>query len=151
MSDIDILLVEDNPEDIHLIEQTFEDRNLQGSLYVVKSGTEAFDWLHQRDEFADAPRPDLVLMDLNLPAISGQTVLEKIKSDDQLKWMPVIVLTGSKSETELINAYETYANACLIKPVDPEEFADLIQTVTEFWDSTVALTSISDSVDDPQR
>lgn len=136
---MDILLVEDNPGDAHLIGRAFEERGLPGELYTVKTGDEALDWLYRRDDFADAPRPDLVLLDLNVPSTSGQTVLEEIKSDSRLKRTPVVVLTGSQSEDDLVEAYEGYANACLIKPVDPDEFGDLVELLAKFWVSTVAL------------
>lgn len=141
MDDIDILLVEDNHGDVHLIERAFETRNLTGTLHATQTGDEALDWLFQRDDFADAPRPDLVLLDLNLPATSGQDILEEIKSDPGLKRIPVIVLTSSQSEDDLIEAYEACANACLRKPVNPEEFADHIQQFAEFWVSTAVLPS----------
>ncbi|GAB3664756.1 response regulator [Halopiger thermotolerans] len=147
-ADLEILLVEDNHGDIHLIEQAFADRNLPGELHSVQTGKEALDWLYRRDAFADAPRPELVILDLNLPAISGQTVLEEIKSDPELKRIPVIVLTGSESEDDLIRAYDACANACLHKPVDPLEFADRLQSVVEFWHSIAALPSVSDGDDE---
>ena len=149
MSDIDILLVEDNPGDITLIEQAFEDRDIPGIVHTVRTGDEALDWVYQRNEFAEAPRPDLVLLDLNLPGTSGHGILEEIKSDPQLKRLPVIVLTGSNSEKDVTEAYEDHANACLIKPVDPDEFADLVETFAEFWVSSATLPSIPDSVGDP--
>lgn len=139
MDDIDILLVEDNHGDVYLIERAFESRDLPGTLHSVQTGDEALDWLYQRGDFADAPHPNLVLLDLNLPATSGHTVLKKVKSDPQLRRLPVVVLTSSRSEDDLTEVYEEFANACLIKPVDPEEFADLIQSFTEFWISRVTL------------
>lgn len=139
MEHVNILLVEDNQGDVTLIERAFEERGLPGALHVVQTGDEALDWLYQRDEFAEAPRPDLVLLDLNLPATSGHAVLEELKSDPDLKRLPVIVLTSSQSRDDLTGAYERFANACLIKPVDPEEFADRIQTFAEFWISAVTL------------
>ncbi|MFC4439103.1 MULTISPECIES: response regulator [Natrialbaceae] len=141
MDDIDILLVEDNHGDIHLVERAFDTRALTGTLHTVQTGDDALDWLHQRGEFADAPRPDLVLLDLNLPGTSGHTVLEESKSDPDLRRVPVIVLTSSRAEDDLIDAYDTHANACLIKPVDPEEFADRIQAFVEFWVTTATLPS----------
>ena len=151
MSDINILLAEDNPGDIHLIEQTFEERSLQGTLHTVRTGDAALDWLYQRNEFTEARRPDIVLLDLNLPATGGQTVLKEIKSDPQLKSIPVIILTGSESERELLEAYMEYANACLTKPPDWEALADLIEAFAEFWVSTAALPSIHDSAVDTHR
>ena len=144
MSDIDILLIEDNSGDVRLIERAFETRELPGTLHAVQTGEEALDWLYQRDDFAEAPRPDLVLLDLNLSATSGQDMLEEIKSEPRMKRIPVIILTSSQSEEDLIEVYEKYANAYLLKPVDPEEFADLIQTFTEFWVDVAALPPTAD-------
>lgn len=142
MTDIDILLVEDNHGDVHLIEQAFQTRELQGTLHTVQTGDEALDWLYQRDEFAEAPRPDLLLLDLNLPATSGHTVLEEIKSDPHLRRLPVIVLTSSQSEEDVVAVYEECANACLRKPVDPEEFADHLQSLVDFWGSVAVLPPV---------
>ncbi|MFC6763867.1 response regulator [Natrinema soli] len=139
MNTIDILLVEDNDGDIHLIERAFDSRELPGTLHVVQTGDDALDWLYQRDAFAEAPRPDLVLLDLNLPATDGQDVLKEIKSDPGLKRLPVIILTSSQADDDLADAYTKYANACLLKPVDPEEFADRIQSLVDFWVSTATL------------
>lgn len=126
MDDIDMLLVEDNHGDVHLIERAFECRELPGTLHAVQTGDEALDWVFQRGDFADTPRLELVLLDLNLPATTGQDVLDEIKSDPQLKQLPVVVLTSSQAEDDLAEAYEAGANACLIKPVDPEKYADLM-------------------------
>jgi len=143
MGNIEVLLVEDNHGDIHLIEQAFEDRNIQAKLYSVQTGQDALDWLYQREDFTEAPRPDFVLLDLNLPATSGESVLEELKSDPNLKRIPVIILTGLKSEADLIEAYDAGANACLLKPVDPAEFADQIQGAIEFWQSIAVLPPVS--------
>lgn len=147
MDDIEILLVEDNHGDIHLIEQAFEERGLPGKLHSVQTGEEALDRLFRRDGFTEAPRPQLVLLDLNLPATSGQAVLEELKSDSSLKQIPVVILTGSESETDLLKAYEAGANACLLKPVNPDEYADQIQAVVEFWQSVVTLPPVSEGGD----
>lgn len=144
MDDVDILLVEDNDGDIRLIERAFETRDLPGTLHTVQTGDAALDWLFQRGEFTAHPLPDLVLLDLNLPAISGQDILDEVSSDPRLRRLPIIVLTSSQSADDLTGAYEKGANACLRKPVDPEAFADLLQTVTEFWFSTAALPPRSD-------
>lgn len=140
----DILLVEDNDGDIRLIERAFETRDLPGTLHTVQTGDKALNWLYQRGEFAEHPRPDLVLLDLNLPATSGQDILKEVRSEPRLRRIPMIVLTSSQSDDDLIKAYEKYANACLLKPVDPEEFADLIQAFTAFWVSTAALPPTSE-------
>lgn len=139
MDGVDILLVEDNDGDVRLIERAFETRELPGTLHVVQTGDMALDRLFQRGEFVEAPWIDLVLLDLNLPAINGQEILEEIKSEPSLKRLPVIILTSSQSTDDLVKAYEAGANACLLKPVDPGEFTDLLQTFTEFWMDTAAL------------
>jgi CheY-like chemotaxis protein len=151
MADVDILLVEDNPGDVRLIEEAFADRELPGSIHPVKTGEDALDWLYRRDSFTDVPRPDLVLLDLNLSAASGQAVLDEIKSDPRLRRLPVIVLTGSRSDDDLIAAYEACANAYLVKPIDPEVFTDRIQTLMDFWVSTATLPPGVDACDTDHR
>lgn len=147
MDGIDILLVEDNDGDVRLVERAFKTRDLPGTLHVVQTGDGALDWLHQRGEFTERPQPDLVLLDLNLPATSGEEILEELQSDSHLQRLPVIVLTSSRSDDDLVMAYEAGANACLRKPVDPVEFADLIQTFVEFWVKATALPPGSDSIE----
>lgn len=149
MDAVDILLVEDNDGDVRLIERAFEIRELPGTLHVVQTGDRALDWLYQRGEFVEAPRTDLVLLDLNLPATNGQDALEDIRSGSRLQRLPVIVLTSSQSDDDLAMAYEAGANACLRKPVDPEAFMDLIQSFAEFWVSTVAFPPVLDDITDP--
>lgn len=139
--EVDILLVEDNGGDVTLIERAFAERDLPGEIHTVRTGSDALDWLNRRGEYADAPMPALVLLDLNLPATSGHDVLAEIKSTPELRRIPVVVLTSSQAEADLADAYEKHANACLIKPVDPDEFADRIETFTDFWVSTAALPS----------
>lgn len=146
---IDILLVEDNQGDVALVERAFEDRALPGTLHAVQTGDEALDWLHQRGEFAEAPRPDVVLLDLNLPATSGHAVLEEVKSEPRLRRTPVVVLTSSQSQNDLNEAYDGFANAYLTKPVDPDEFADRVQAFAEFWTFTAVLPSSADDADSP--
>ena len=144
MDDINILLVEDNEGDIRLIKRAFETRDLPGTVHTVQRGDQALDWLYRRGEFAKHPRPDLVLLDLNLPATSGQEILDEVKSEPRLRRIPIIVLTSSQSDADLTKAYDRGANSYLLKPVDPEEFADLIQTFTKFWISAAALPPRSD-------
>lgn len=139
MDGVATLLVEDNDGDVRLIERAFEPRELPGTLHVVQIGDTVLDRLFQRGEFVAAPWIDLVLLDLNLPATNGQQILEDIESKPSLKRLPVIVLTSSQSTGDLVKAYEAGANVCLLKPVDPGEFTDLLQTFTEFWVDTAAL------------
>lgn len=144
MDEIHILLVEDNHGDVRLVERAFEVRDLRGTLHTVQSGEAAIDWLYGRGEHAGAPSPDLVILDLNLPATSGQAVLEEAKSDDRLKRIPVVVLTGSKSEEDVAEVYDKRANAYLTKPIDPNEFTDLVDLVVEFWVNQVTLPPDAD-------
>jgi len=150
MIEADILLVEDNRGDTRLVKRTFENRSLPGEVHTVDTGEAARDLLYQRGDFQDAPRPDLVILDLNLPATSGLNLLEEIKSTPELKRIPVIILTGSQSETDLGAAYDAHANACLSKPVGPEKFGEMFEAVTEFWLSTAAPPPSVDRADGDQ-
>lgn len=150
MDDADVLLVEDNLGDVRLIEMAFEQVGCPAAIHSVKTGDEALDWLFRRDVFADAPRPELVLLDLNLPGTSGHAVLEAVKGDDTLRRIPVVVLTSSQSDDDLLRAYGASANACLIKPVDPSEFMALVQTVADFWLTTVTRPPVRDQAVDSQ-
>lgn len=147
MSDVDILLVEDNHGDVNLIRRAFEDHDLPGRLHDVQTGEAAMDWLYRRDEYADAPPTDLVLLDLNLPATSGHDVLQQIKSDPALRRIPVIVLTGSQSYDDLTGVYDGHANACMTKPVEPDAFSDLVRRFVEFWVTTATLPPVPDPAD----
>lgn len=145
---IDLLLVEDNPGDVNLIERIFEDRSIPGRLHTVRRGDEALDWIHRRGEFEDAPRPNLLLLDLNLPAVSGYTVLEEIKSHDHWCRLPVIVLTGSPAEEDVIRLYDGGANAYLLKPANPRDFGDMIERCMSFWIGTAELPSVEPDADE---
>jgi CheY-like chemotaxis protein len=142
MSDVDILLVEDNHGDVRLIQRAFETRHLPGTVHAVQTGDEALAWLYRRGEHADARRPDLVVLDLNLPATSGFDVLQEVKSDPDLRALPVVVLTSSLSESDLVAAYDQHANACLVKPVDPDEFTDLVEGCARFWACAASLPPV---------
>ena len=137
----DILLVEDNPGDVRLTQEAFKDGNIANTLHVVTNGIEALDFLYQRGEYEDAPRPDVVLLDLNLPRKNGEEVLEEIRDapDADLRSIPVIVLTSSGAQEDIIKSYDLQANAYLTKPVDPREFIDAIQTFKMFWLDIVRL------------
>jgi len=135
----DILLVEDNPGDVRLTEEAFKEGQIKNTLHVVNDGVEALAFLRQRDEYAEAPRPDIVLLDLNLPRKDGDEVLDEIRNDPDLEALPVVVLTSSEAQEDIVKSYELTANAFLTKPVDPEEFIRVVRTFQEFWLSVVRL------------
>ncbi len=137
----DILLVEDNPGDVRLTREAFEDGQIENTLHVVGDGVEALDFLYQRGDHEDAPQPDIVLLDLNLPRKNGDEVLEEVRADPDFECLPVIVLTSSEAEEDVIQSYELQANAYLTKPVDPAEFIDTIHRFERFWLSIVRLPS----------
>lgn len=136
---IDVLLVEDNPGDVRLTEEAFAEAKISNDLHVVRDGESALDFVYRRGEYESAPTPDLVLLDLNLPKVDGTEVLEAIKTDDALKRIPVIVLTSSSAEEDIVESYELHTNAYLTKPVDPDEFVELVQSFEEFWFTLVKL------------
>ncbi|GAA0662193.1 response regulator [Natronoarchaeum mannanilyticum] len=135
----DILLVEDNPGDVRLTEEAFREGQIKNTLHVVNDGVEALAFLRQRGEYAEAPRPDIVLLDLNLPRKDGDEVLDEIREDSDLEAIPVVVLTSSEAQEDIVQSYELKANAFLTKPVDPEEFIEVVRTFQEFWLSVVRL------------
>ena len=136
---VEILLVEDNPGDVRLTEEAFREGRIDNNLHVAADGVEALAFLEQRDEFEDAPRPDLVLLDLNLPRMNGDELLAELKADPKLRRIPVIVLTSSAAEEDVVTSYELHANAYLTKPVDPAAFIDTVQSFERFWFSIVKL------------
>jgi CheY-like chemotaxis protein len=133
----EILLIEDNPADIRLIEEGFRETRAHNVLHAVTGGKEALDFLHRRERYAEAPRPDLILLDLNLPGISGHAVLSEIKQDDTLKAIPVVVLTSSESEADIRQAYEAHASCFISKPVDFASLIGVVGRIDDFWFSTV--------------
>jgi len=136
---VDILLVEDNPGDVRLTEEAFHDAAINNDLHVVRDGQAALDFLFQVRDYEDAPRPDLVLLDLNLPKVDGMEVLEDVKQDPDLCRIPVIILTGSEAEEDIVESYENHSNAYLTKPIDPDEFVTLVQSFEQFWLTLVEL------------
>ena len=136
---VDLLLVEDNPGDVRLTEEAFEGAQIATTLHVVSDGVEALDFLYRRGDYADAPRPDIVLLDLNLPRKNGDEVLAEIESDRDLSRIPVIVLTSSKAQEDVARSYDLRANAYLTKPIDPDVFVDTVRTFEQFWLSRVRL------------
>lgn len=136
---VDILLVEDNPGDVRLTREAFKQGSIKNELHVVNDGEKALDFLYRREKFEEVPRPDLLLLDLNLPKVNGLEVLERTKSNDTLKRIPVIVLTSSEAEEDIVRSYELHGNAYLTKPIDPNEFIDLIQSFEDLWINLVRL------------
>ena len=136
---VDILLVEDNPGDVRLTKEAFEEEQIKNTVHVVNDGTEALDFVYQREEYEDAPRPNIMLLDLNLPRKNGDEVLETVKNDPAHRDIPVIILTSSKAEEDIVQSYRLHANAYLRKPIDPEEFIEKIRSFERFWLSVVHL------------
>jgi len=130
-----ILLVEDKPEDVLIAERALTKANMRekSELFVARDGQEALDFLHRQGEFRDAPRPDLILLDLKLPKVNGLEVLAEIKGDERLRRIPVIVLTISEREEDMVKAYDSGASGYITKPPSSAEFAKVIETVLEYW------------------
>jgi len=134
-----ILMAEDNPTDVMITREGLLLAKMHNTLHVVDDGVEAMEFLHQRGKYAGAPRPDLVLLDLNMPRKNGQEVLAEIKSNDRLKTIPVVVLTTSQSEEDVLKAYGLHANCFISKPVDFDAFSKVVQTIQDFWFCVVTL------------
>ena len=136
---ISVLLVEDDPGDVVLIREAFQDNKVHNRLDVVSDGVQALEFLRGEGEYAGAPRPDLVLLDLNLPRKDGREVLAEIKEDADLRTIPVVVLTTSEAEEDVLRSYNLYANAYVTKPVDFERFIRVVQQVDDFFVTVVKL------------
>lgn len=138
---IEILLVEDNIADIRFMEEAFKEADVSASLHSVMDGEAAINFLYKRDEFSDKPRPDLVILDLNIPKISGHEVLAFIKDDAKMRSIPVVVLTSSKSDEDIIRSYELQANCYIQKPLDLGGFINIVKSLDQFWFTVVKLPS----------
>ncbi|MBZ0296563.1 MAG: response regulator [Anaerolineae bacterium] len=141
MEAIEILLVEDNPGDVRLTQEALKDSKLNNNLHVARDGVEAMAFLYREGVFADAPRPDIILLDLNLPRKDGREVLEEIKRDDVLKRIPIVVLTTSEDEQDILRSYDLHANCYITKPVDLSRFLTIVKTIESFWFTIVKLPS----------
>jgi CheY-like chemotaxis protein len=138
---IEILLVEDNPGDVRLTREAFSEGRLLNNLMVVNDGVEAMDYLRQQGKYGNSTRPDLILLDLNLPRKDGREVLAEIKADEQLRMIPVVVLTTSDAPDDVTGAYGSHANCYITKPVDLDQFLKVAQSIENFWLSLVRLPS----------
>jgi chemotaxis family two-component system response regulator Rcp1 len=136
---VEILLVEDNPADIRLAQEAFKDAKVHNILYTVGDGEEAMAFLRREGKYADAARPDLILLDLNLPKKDGWEVLAEIKTDEHLKLIPVVILTVSKDEEDILKTYNLHANCYITKPIDFEQFMRVVKSIEEFWLTIVKL------------
>jgi CheY-like chemotaxis protein len=136
---VDVLLIEDDPGDVLMTREAFADYKVHNRLHVVNNGIDAMAFLRREGEHAEAPTPDLVLLDLNLPRMDGREVLAAIKNDPGLKTIPVVVLTTSDSEADVVSSYSLYANAYVTKPVDFERFINVVRQIDDFFVSVVRL------------
>ncbi len=139
VSSIDVLLVEDDPGDLLMTREAFADYKVGNRLHVVTNGADAMAFLRRADGFADVPRPDLILLDLNLPRMDGREVLAAVKGDPQLRSIPVVVLTTSEAEEDVVRSYSLHANAYVTKPVDFDRFVAVVQQIDDFFVSVVKL------------
>lgn len=136
---VEILLVEDNPGDVRLTVEAFKEEKLRNNVSVVEDGVKALAFLRRESKYASAPRPDLILLDLNLPEKDGREVLAEIKADEYLKHIPVVVLTTSEAEEDIIKTYNLHANCYITKPVDLEQFIKVVKSIEDFWFTIVKL------------
>ncbi|HRW35018.1 MAG TPA: response regulator [Thermotogota bacterium] len=136
---IEILLVEDSPGDQRLTREALKEGKINNNLYIVEDGEEALAFLRKEGTFSTVPRPDLILLDLNLPKMNGQEVLEIIKQDEKLKRIPVVILTTSQADEDILKAYNLNANCYITKPVDFDQFSHVVKKIQEFWFTIVRL------------
>jgi two-component system, chemotaxis family, response regulator Rcp1 len=138
---IEILLVEDNAADVRLTEEALKEGKVRNNLHVARDGMEALEFLRRQGAHKNATRPDLVLLDLNLPRRDGREVLAEIKNDPELKMIPVVVLTTSSAEADILKSYKLHANCYITKPVDLEQFVTVVKSIDDFWLTVVRLPS----------
>ncbi|MEN6459281.1 MAG: response regulator [Thermoguttaceae bacterium] len=136
---IELLLVEDSEPDVRLTIEALREAKVKNRLWVAEDGVEALDFLYQRNSHAGVPRPDLILLDLNLPRMDGREVLREIKDDESLRRIPVVILTTSRSEQDVLKAYDLHANCYITKPVDFTRFMEVVKSIEDFWLTVVKL------------
>jgi two-component system response regulator len=141
MKPIDVLVVEDNPGDARLIKEVLNSNKIFCRLHTVKDGVEAMNFLYRNGEYSEAPRPDLIFLDLNLPKKDGREVLKEIKTDEKLKQIPVVVMTTSQAEEDIFKSYSLHANCYVTKPLDLDQFVRVVKSIEEFWFTLVKLPS----------
>ena len=139
MKSVDILIVEDNPGDVRLTKEVLKESKIQNNISVVGDGVDALAFLRREGEYVNAPHPDLILLDLNLPRKSGREVLKEIKEDPNLKLIPVVILTTSQDEHDILKAYNLHANSYITKPVDLNQFIKVVKSIEDFWLTIVKL------------
>lgn len=138
---VEFLLAEDNPGDVRLTREALRESKISNNLNVVPDGVEAMAFLRREGQYADAPRPDVILLDLNLPKKDGREVLAEVKVDPNLRLIPVVIITSSEAEQDVLKTYELHANCYVTKPVDLEQFIKVIQSIETFWLTIVTLPS----------
>ncbi len=136
---IEILLADDSVTDVMLAEEALEHAKVRNNLHVVKDGVEAIAFLRQEGQYADKPRPDLILLDLNMPRKDGREVLTEVKADESLRAIPVVVLTTSQAQEDVLSSYGLHANCYITKPVDFEQFTNVVRAIDQFWFTVVTL------------
>jgi CheY-like chemotaxis protein len=139
LNSIDILVVEDNPGDARLIKEVLNDNKVYSSLYIVNDGVEAMNFLHQEGKYKDVSIPDLIILDLNLPRKDGREVLAEIKADNKLKHIPIVIMTISQAEEDILKSYNLHANCFITKPIDLNQFIKVVKSIEDFWFSIVKL------------
>lgn len=144
-----ILAADPNPDDTDLLRQAFDDANIANDLHIVTNGDDALDFLHQRDDHTDSPRPHLILLDLDLEGTSAEDLLTELDTQPELRRIPVIVMTNSDAKDDIIQSYDLNANAYLKKPVEPDPFIDTVRSIKHFWLRIVRLPPVEDDEDTP--
>jgi len=142
--EIEILLVEDNPADVRLTQEALKDAKVHNRLWAVQDGVEALAFLRREEPFQAVPRPDLILLDLNLPRVDGREVLREVKKDPQLRCIPTVILTSSEAEIDILKAYDLHANCYVTKPVDLDQFIKVVRSIESFWLEIVRLPPAGD-------
>lgn len=136
---VEILLVEDNPGDARLCEEALKESKVLNNLHIVKDGQEALDYVFKKNQYENAVTPDLIILDLNLPRVDGKEVLANIKNDENTKTIPVVILTSSKAEEDIVKTYELHANSYITKPLDFDQFIEIVKQINQFWFGIVKL------------